>query len=130
VRSFLWVPLQAVIVIHDRQIARHGGAPGIRDLGLLEGAIQRPRNKTSDPATSLDELAAAYAFEIVTMHPFVDGNKRTAFAASAAFLRLNGYGLRPDPFEGVRAMENLASGALGEGEFATWLSGLMTRLDT
>jgi death-on-curing protein len=129
VRSFLWVPLQAVIVIHDRQIARHGGAPGIRDLGLLEGAIQRPRNKASDPATSLDELAAAYAFEIVTMHPFVDGNKRTAFAATAAFLRLNGYGFRPDPFEGVRAMEDLASGALGEGEFATWLSGLMTRLD-
>ena len=128
-RSFLWVPLQAVIVIHDRQIARHGGVPGIRDLGLLEGALERPRNKTAYAMPRLEELAAAYAFAIAKAHPFVDGNKRTAFVASATFLRLNGYGLRPDPFEGARAMEDLASGALGEGEFATWLSGLMTRLD-
>ena len=125
--DLIWVPLQAVVIIHDRQIARHGGAAGIRDMGLLEGALERPRKKTAYGAPQLEELAAAYAFGIAKAHPFVDGNKRTAFVTAATFLRLNGFGLRPDPFDGVRAMEDLASGALGEGEFAAWLAGLMTR---
>lgn len=128
--DLIWVPQQAVVIIHDRQIARHGGAAGIRDMGLLEGALERPRNKTAYGAPQIEELAAAYAFAIAKAHPFVDGNKRTAFVTSATFLRLNGYGLRPDPFDGVRAMEGLASGALQERAFAAWLAGLMTRLGT
>ncbi|MHC0055326.1 type II toxin-antitoxin system death-on-curing family toxin [Actibacterium sp. D379-3] len=120
----VWVPLQAVLIIHDRQIARHGGASGMRDIQLLEAAMERPRNKAAYGEPSLDEIAAAYAFGIAKAHAFVDGNKRTAFVTSATFLRLNGFGLRPDPLDGVTAMENLASGVISEETFAAWLGGL------
>ena len=125
-----WVPLQAIILIHDRQISRHGGASGLRDLGLLEAAVQRPVNRHAYGETSLEGLAAAYAFGIVKAHAFVDGKKRTAFVTAATFLRLNGFGLKPDPLDGVRAMEDLASGAVAEEAFARWLGGLMVRLGT
>ena len=121
----IWVPLQAVLIIHDRQIARHGGASGMRDIQLLEAAMERPRNKAAYGEPSLEEIAAAYAFGIAKAHAFVDGNKRTAFVTSATFLRLNGFGLRPDPLAGVRAMEDLASGVTSEETFAIWLSKLM-----
>jgi death-on-curing protein len=125
----VWVPLQAVLIIHDRQIARHGGASGMRDIQLLEAAVERPRNKAAYGAPSLEEIAAAYAFGIAKAHAFVDGNKRTAFVTSATFLRLNGFGLRPDPLDGVRAMEDLASGVMSEETFAVWLSKLMIPVD-
>ena len=121
----VWVPLQAVLIIHDRQIARHGGASGMRDIQLLEAAVERPRNKGAYGEPSLEGIAAAYAFGIAKAHAFVDGNKRTAFVTSATFLRLNGFGLRPDPLDGVRAMEDLALGLMSEETFAVWLSKLM-----
>lgn len=119
----VWVPLQAVILIHDRQIARHGGAPGLRDLGLLEAALARPINRAGYGEADVVVLAAAYAFGICKAHAFVDGNKRTAFVTMATFLRLAGYGFRPDPGEGVRMMEDLARDAVGEAAFADWLRG-------
>jgi death on curing protein len=119
-----WVPLQAILIIHDRQIARHGGAAGMRDIELLEAAIERPRNKIAYGSPSLEELAAAYAFGIAKAHAFVDGNKRTAFVTAATFLRLNGFEVHPDPLGGVRAMEDLASGVMSEETFAAWLGGL------
>ncbi len=128
-RSPIWVPSQAILIIHDRQIARHGGAAGVRDISLLDGALERPRNKLTYGEPNLADLSAAYAFGIAKAHAFVDGNKRTAFVTSATFLRLNGYALRPDPFDGVKAMEDLASGALSEEHFAEWLCGLMTPLE-
>lgn len=124
----VWVPLQAILIIHDRQIARHGGASGLRDLQLLEAAVERPRNKLTYGEPRLEDLAAAYGFAICKAHAFVDGNKRTAFVTSATFLRLNGFGLRPDPLEGVRAMEDLAAGVLSEEAFASWLATLMRPL--
>lgn len=87
--------------------------------------MERPRNKEGYAETSLDALAAAYAFGIAKAHAFVDGNKRTAFVTSATFLRLNGFGLRPDPLDGVKAMEDLAAGTLSEDGCARWLAGLM-----
>ncbi|QFT62178.1 type II toxin-antitoxin system death-on-curing family toxin [Roseivivax sp. THAF30] len=117
----VWVPLAAVKTIHDRQISRHGGAPGLRDAGLLEGALGRPFNIHAYGNSDLFDLSAGCAFGIAKAHAFVDGNKRTAFVTSVAFLRLNGYAFRPDPVEGVRAMEDLASGALSEADFAAWL---------
>lgn len=128
-REPVWVPLQAVLIIHDRQIARHGGAAGMRDIQLLEAAVERPRNKTAYGEPSLEEIAEAYAFGIAKAHAFVDGNKRAAFVTSATFLRLNGFGLRPDPLDGVRAMEDLASGVFSEDTFAAWLSNLKTPLE-
>ncbi len=125
----VWVPLQAIVIIHDRQIARHGGAAGIRDMGLLEAAAERPRNRLAYGTPRLDELSAAYAFGIAKAHAFIDGNKRTAFVTAATFLRLNGHALRPDPFDGVRAMEALASGAMAEAAFAEWLAHLMVPIE-
>lgn len=118
----VWVPLAAVLAIHDRQIARHGGASGMRDLALLEMGCARAMNLAAygDPGPS--EIAAAYAFGIAKAHAFVDGNKRTAFVTALTFLRLNGYAFRPETIEGVRMMEGLATGEVGEADFAGWLS--------
>ena len=125
----VWVPLQAIVIIHDRQIARHGGAAGMRDIGLLEAAVERPRNRLAYGTPRLEELSAAYAFGIAKAHAFIDGNKRTAFVTAATFLRLNGHALRPDPFDGVRAMEALASGEMSEAAFAQWLARLMVPIE-
>lgn len=124
----LWVPIGAVLTFHDRQIARHGGAPGLRDLALLEAACARPVNRAAYGQSDLHVLAAAYAFGITKAHAFIDGNKRTAFVTTLTFLRLNGLQMRPDPAEGVRMMENLAADVVSEDAFATWLTRLTTPL--
>lgn len=116
----VWVPPAIVTIIHDRQIARHGGAAGVRDRGLLDGALARPRNLLAYGDPDLHDLAAAYAFGIAKAHAFVDGNKRTAFVTAATFLRLNGVAIRPDPAQGVAMMEKLAAGEFGERDFADW----------
>jgi death on curing protein len=117
----IWVPNRAVQIIHDRQIARHGGASGLRDGGLLEGALQRPVNKWQYEDADTFECAAAYAFGIAKAHAFVDGNKRTAFVTSITFLRLNGWQFVTEPAEGVAFMEDLASGVVSEESFRNWL---------
>jgi len=121
VSAWVWVPIEAVHIVHDRQIARHGGASGLRDLNLLETACARPINKAEYGEADVFELAAAYAFGIAKAHAFVDGNKRTAFVISITFLRLNGYTFRPDPGKGVAMMEYIATGAVTEMDFAKWL---------
>ena len=120
----IWVPLRAVISFHDRQIARHGGASGMRDLTLLEAACARPLNRAAYGETDLHVLAAAYAFGICKAHAFVDGNKRTAFVATLTFLRLNGLQMQPDPADGLRMMEDLAADKVTEAAFAVWLAAL------
>ena len=122
--QWVWVPLPALHVIHDRQIARHGGASGTRDPALLEAACARPLNQAGYGDPDAYTLAAAYAFGIAKAHAFVDGNKRTAFVTAFTFLRLNGIEIRPDPEVGVRMMENLASDHVSEEGFAAWLRSL------
>ncbi|GGE28293.1 death on curing protein [Gemmobacter megaterium] len=122
--QWTWVPFAALTVIHDRQIARHGGAPGTRDIALLEMGCARAMNLVAYADPDVFEIAAAYAFGISKAHAFVDGNKRTAFVAAFTFLRLNGHPLRPEPLAGVRMMENLASGNVTEKDFAEWLRTL------
>ncbi|MFD0982586.1 type II toxin-antitoxin system death-on-curing family toxin [Tropicimonas aquimaris] len=117
----VWVPLAAVIAIHDRQIARHGGKAGLRDMALLEMGCARAMNLAAYTDADFAEIAAAYAFGLVKAHAFVDGNKRTAFVTAGTFLRLNGYAFRPDPVIGVRMMEDLSTGRVGESDFADWL---------
>lgn len=122
----VWVPLAAVIIIHDRQISRHGGAAGLRDRALLEIGCARPVILAAYRDSGPDQIAAAYALGIAKAHAFVDGNKRTAFVTALTFLRLNGYAFRPDPVAGVAMMEDLASGRINEEGFAAWLqSGLL-----
>lgn len=123
-----WVPLAAVLAIHDRQITRHGGASGLRDRALLEMGCARAMNLAAYSDVGLAEIAAAYAFGISKAHAFVDGNKRTAFVTALTFLRLNGYSFRPSPMKGVKMMEDLASGRVSEADFAEWLSRGMTRI--
>lgn len=120
--ELIWVPLAVVLAIHDRQIARHGGASGMRDAALLEMGCARAMNLAVYSSPGLSEIAAAYAFGISKAHAFVDGNKRTAFVTALTFLRLNGYSFRSDPIEGVKKMENLASGEVSEADFAAWLA--------
>ena len=124
----VWVSLSAVLAIHDRQIARHGGASGLRDRALLEMGCARAVNRAAYAEPGLAEIAAAYAFGIAKAHAFVDGNKRTAFVTALTFLRLNGFAFRPEPVEGVRMMEAFAAGEVSEAEFAKWLSAGMTAI--
>ena len=124
----VWVPLAAVVIIHDRQISRHGGAPGMRGRALLEMGCARAMNLAAYRDAGLAKIAAAYAFGLAKAHAFVDGNKRTAFVTAVTFLRLNGYAFRSDPIEGVRMMDDLASGKTNEAGFAAWLSARMTPL--
>ncbi|MFO7033278.1 type II toxin-antitoxin system death-on-curing family toxin [Limnospira fusiformis CCALA 023] len=119
--GWVWVPVKALMIFHDRQISRHGGAIGLRDLGLLEMGCNRAANAAAYGTPDVFEMAAAYAYGICKAHAFVDGNKRTAFVAAFTFLRLNGHPVRPDPREGVRMMEGLASDEVSEAEFADWL---------
>lgn len=122
------VPLTAVVVIHDRQVARHGGGAGLRDRALLEMACARPMNLFAYGTPTMEDLAAACAFGLVKARAFVDGNKRTAIVTSLTFLRLNGYGFRPEMQEGLRMVEGLASGDVGEPAFARWLGRSMKPL--
>ena len=116
----IWVQTRAVYIIHDRQIARHGGASGVRDEGLLQNALQRPVNKWQYEHADTFECAAAYAFGIAKAHAFIDGNKRTAFVTSVTFLRLNGWHFVTEPAEGVACMEDLASGVVSEEKCKNW----------
>jgi len=124
----IWVPTRAVHIVHDRQIARHGGASGLRDEGLLQNALQRPVNKWQYENADTFEWAAAYAFGIAKAHAFVDGNKRTAFVTSVTFLRLNGWRFITEPADGVAFMENLASDVVSEEQFKNWLKRSSTQI--
>ena len=115
-----WLPLEAVLAMHERQLAEHGGGEGVRDQGLLESALQRPINKLAYSQPDLFDLAAAYAYGIATNHPFVDGHKRTALVASFAFLRINKQATSSDQAENVRTFLALAAGELSEAELASW----------
>ena len=117
----IWVPVEAVHIIHDRQIARHGGAFGLRDEGLLLKAVQRPVNKWQYERVEIFACAAAYAVGIAKAHAFVDGNKRTAFGTSATFLRLNGWHFVTEPAAGFAFMEGIASDEISEETFKNWL---------
>jgi death-on-curing protein len=117
----VWLSRALISAIHDEQIAEHGGSPGLRDEGLLESALARPRNLAAYGKPDLAALAAAYAFGLARNHPFVDGNKRTAFVAAELFLDLNGHDLVASDEDCVTAMLSLAAGETSEAEFAAWL---------
>ncbi|MBK9172856.1 MAG: type II toxin-antitoxin system death-on-curing family toxin [Blastocatellia bacterium] len=117
-----WLRLDAVLAIHQRQIAEHGGGGGVRDLGLLESVVARPQNiHTYEPEADIARLAAAYGFGIAKNHPFVDGNKRTSLVATRTFLLLNGYQFNATQVEKYLTFLSLAEGTLSEDELAQWL---------
>ena len=120
VESWLWVATEVALAAHAEQLAEHGGAQGVRDMGALESAMVRPRNLAQYEAPDAAALAAAYAFGIARNHPFVDGNKRTAAVVSETFLVLNGHALDATDAELVVAVLALAAGELSEDELADW----------
>jgi death on curing protein len=121
VKKPIWLLREVIEAIHDSQLSEHGGASGIRDAGLLESALARPLNLHAYGEADPCALAAAYCFGIVSNHPFADGNKRTAFLAAYVFLRLDGLDPIADEVDAATAMLSLASGKMGEADFAGWL---------
>jgi death-on-curing protein len=116
-----WILGDVVQAIHSMLLAEHGGDAGIRDGTLLESALARPKQKyTYQPDTSIFALAAAYSFGIAKNHPFIDGNKRTAFVAGTLFLEINGFKLHAPEPDAAITFEKLASGQLEEIELAGW----------
>lgn len=117
-----WVEKDALLLLHAKSIARFGGLEGIRDEGLLNSALARPRNAfLYGEQTDIAALAAAYAFGLVRNHPFADGNKRAAFLAVGLLLGVNGWKLDAEPVDAIRAVVALAAGEIGEEQFAAWL---------
>ena len=117
----VWIEESVVFALHEEHLAEHGGAVGIRDRGLLESALFRPQNLAGYGDPDLAALAAAYGFGIARNHPFVDGNKRTAFTATELFLALNGQELSADDPSCVVTMLRFAEGSLSEKEFEDWI---------
>lgn len=118
----IWIKIEAVLAVHGRQLAEHGGGEGVRDLGLLESALDRPKNlyHYTNPKPSLAAIAASYAFGIASDHPFIDGNKRTSLIASQLFLRLNGQTLSAAPSDKYNIFMQLAAGKLSQEDLADW----------
>ena len=117
-----WIDPKALLLLHRETLAEHGGLAGVRDHGLLESALARPRNlHVYEPESDLARLAAAYGFGLARNHPFNDGNKRTAFLAIGLFLQINGRELIADPVEAIALILSLAEGSLSEPELAEWI---------
>jgi death-on-curing protein len=122
-----WIDRRMLCLLHDESLAEHGGAPGLRDDGLLESALARPRHMETHGHPDLADLAAAYGVGLARNHPFIDGNKRLGFLAVGVFLALNGYRLAATQVEATLAMLGVASGEIDEAAFAVWLRTHLTR---
>jgi death-on-curing protein len=118
----IWINTDDALTIHSRQLAEHGGRDGTRDPGLLESALARPRQRFAyaDPTPSIPALAASYAFGLARNHPFIDGNKRTAYVVARLFLVLNGYDLTASQEDRYTTMLRLAAGDLTEEQVVAW----------
>ncbi len=125
----VWLLRTVIDAVHDMQLAEHGGAPGIRDEGLLESALARPVTAFGYGETELRMLAALYAHGIARNHPYIDGNKRTAFLSAYTFLRINGMYLVADEVSATTIMLKVAAGEITESQLAEWLKS-NTRPDT
>ena len=120
-RKWIWLDADVLRAVHEEQLAEHGGASGTRDEGLFESALARPQNLVAYGDPDAADLAAAYGFGIARNHPFIDGNKRTAFVAVELFLGLNGFDLIADDSDCVLTMLPVAAGQMDEAVFARWL---------
>lgn len=117
-----WLSAALIQAIHTGQIREHGGSQGLRDRGLLESALDRPRNRFHhEGEADLFDLAAAYGFGLARNHPYVDGNKRVAFQAMYVFLGLNKVRIQAEEPEVVRLILSIAAGDVAESELADWL---------
>ena len=118
--SWEWIRSDVVLALHERQLAENGGPEGIRDSGALESALARAPNLDAYGKPDVAALAAAYAGGIARNHPFVDGNKRTAWVLARLFLDINGFELTHEKEEAIAVMFRFAAGELTEDELADW----------
>jgi death on curing protein len=118
----VWINEHDARTVHDRLLAQHGGAAGVRDSALLQSALARPQqlNAYGDKPDMI-EMAAAYTAGIVRNHPFIDGNKRTGLMVGAMFLELNSHRFTAGEEEATRVVRDLAAGTLDERGFTTWM---------
>ena len=123
-----WIQREALVRLHAMCLVQFGGLAGLRDAGLLESALARPEQLANYASPEVADIAAAYAFGLAKNHPFVDGNKRTAFLALGLSLRLNGYRLTASQPDATQTILLLAAGELSEQALATWIRGQMARL--
>jgi death-on-curing protein len=122
--AFRFLDRDIVLAIHEEQLAQHGGKVGVRDEGLLESALSRPVNRAAyDAESDVATLAAAYAFGLAKNHPFLDGNKRTAYVAMELFLLDNGFSLIASDEDSLLTMLRLAAGEMSEEDYAGWIRG-------
>ena len=118
----VWIDIGVVLAIHDEQIAEHGGQAAVRDRGLLESALARPKNQFAYGEHALLRLAASYTFGISRNYPFKDGNKRTSLVVAELFLMLNGFELTATDAECVTTFQQLAAGDLTEEQLTAWIA--------
>jgi len=117
----VWIREDVVLAIHNRQLAEHGGSSGIRDQGLLKSALDAPKNRWLYKSCGIEDLAACYAFHLAKNHPFIDGNKRTAYVCMRLFLRLNGLDINADKQGKVLSMLDLSAGKTGLEDLTDWI---------
>jgi death-on-curing protein len=128
VKEPVWIDERDTLALHDRLLALEGGAAGLRDKGLLESVLARPKQlRAYDNKADVIQMAAAYTFGIVRDHPFVDGNKRTGFVVGVLFLELNGYRFVASEEDAAQAVLSLAAGRLEEAAFAAWMRASVKR---
>jgi death on curing protein len=118
-----WISKKALLLLHEESLSEFGGARGLRDEGLLESALARPRNIYAyNNAATIAELAASYCYGVAKSHAFADGNKRAAFLCVGLFLAINGYRLRASQVDGIKTMLGVAGGTVQEQELALWIA--------
>ena len=125
---FIWIDRRALLLLHGESLVLHGGAPGMRDEGLLDSALARPENLAAYGQPDVFDCAAAYAFGLAKNNPFIDGNKRAAFLGAGMFLRLNGFRLTATQHEATLTMLSLAASDITEAAYADWLRNHTTPL--
>ena len=117
----LWITYKQAVAIHSQQLRRFGAAPGLRDKGALQSALERANNKWREEKAEMPELAAAYAFGLAKNHAFVDGNKRIAFMTMVVLLRKSDVRFSPDPAQSTAMILALAAGEVSEQSLARWI---------
>lgn len=121
-KKIVWIDKHDALALHGRLLALDGGPAGVRDQGLLESALARPRQLHAyGDKPDIVDLAAAYTFGIVRNHPFLDGNKRTGFVVGVLFHEMNGFRFTAAEESAAQMIVSLAAGSLGESALAAWL---------
>ena len=124
----IWIDERDALAIHGRLLSVHGGAAGLRDEGLLQSALARPRQHHAYAGSpDIMEMAALYTAGIVRNHPFMDGNKRTGFVVGILFLELNGFNFHASEEDATQAVMDLAAGKIDEPAYAEWLPSNVKR---